>query len=114
MPMQPGPAIMTDPTLAVNVTTVDVVYTAQELLKIRVAGGILAIAVLIFAFVGYQYFRVRQKNWERRERMEEMMRQGVAYDYEDFKPIAFSVDRRIVWGFAGFMIVAGLILTFIL
>ena len=70
-------------------------YTPSELLKIRVAGGILVIAVLLITYFLYKFVAARRANWEGRKELQERIDAGQADIYEEWKEIPVGIDKRL-------------------
>lgn len=89
-------------------------YTATELLKIQISGAMLVIAVLLITYMLYKYISNRRENWERVKRQEEMDESGIPYNPEDYYPVPYSVNKKLIYGFALLIIIVGLLLTVVL
>ena len=75
------------------IKTVD--YTPSELMKIRIAGVILAIAVLLITYFLYKYFAARKANWIARQELQDRIDAGLANIYDECKPIPVGIDKRL-------------------
>jgi hypothetical protein len=78
-----------------EVITKTVEYTPSELFKIRVAGVILAMAVLLITYFLYKFVAARRANWEGQQELQERIDAGQADIYEEWKQVPVGIDKRL-------------------
>jgi len=86
-------------------------YTPSELLKIRVAGGILVIAVLLITYFLYKFVAARRANWEGRNELQERIDAGLAGIYEEWKPVPVGIDKRLYLALGLLICIAGVVMV---
>lgn len=84
-------------------------YTDNEILKIEIAGGIAIVAILVLAYVGYQYFTIRYAKWAAEKEIEEKLAAGIMVSPEEMPKLAPAVNKGLLYVVGGLVILAGII-----
>lgn len=95
------------------VTTETVLYTANELMKIRIAGAMLAIGVLIIVYIAYKYFENRRINRAIDDAITEFETSGILYNPDEYQYVPFVINKKILYGFGILISVVGIFLIYL-
>ena len=85
-------------------------YTANELLKIKIAGGVLVIAVLILTYAFYAAYMRRYQNWIKQQELEERVERGETPDPSEYPDLPKGANRTLMFVAGGLVMVSGIVM----
>jgi hypothetical protein len=83
-------------------------YSASEILKIEVAGGILVLAVLVLTYTAYQWWNVRYKTWLKQQELEDRIANGEVPDPTEYPSIPPGVNKTALYVVGALVMIAGI------
>jgi hypothetical protein len=82
-------------------------YSASEILKIEVAGGILCLAILVLAYAAYKAWRARFEKWAQQQELAERIENGENPDPTEYPPIPTGLNKTLLFAVGGLVMLAG-------
>jgi hypothetical protein len=83
-------------------------YSASEILKIEVAGGILVLAILVLTYTAYQWWNVRYQGWLKQQELEERIANGETPDPTEYPPIPPGINKTALYIVGALVMIAGI------
>ncbi len=82
-------------------------YSASEILKIEVAGGMLVLAILVLAYAAYKAWRSRYKKWEMQQELAERIENGENPDPTEYPPIPTGLNKTLLFAVGALVMLSG-------
>jgi hypothetical protein len=85
-------------------------YTASEILKIEIAGGILVVAVLVITYAVYSLYMARYRAWLLQQELQDKIEAGYVPDPSEYPQIPKGVSKVLLFVVGGLVIAAGIVI----
>ena len=107
----PASYVLSNGTRVVSSTPVSF-YTASEILKIEVAGGIMILAILVLTYTLYRWWNSKYKAWLKQEELQDRIEAGEVPDPTEYPALPKGVNKTALYVVGGLVILAGLAIMF--